>query len=77
MRLVIGEVLGLNRGLAEGDKRGRTITPTVCVAAHGKVVFLLNTVCAAARGKVVSLLNTSEPSVLLGGRKVALLTNGG
>ena len=40
---MIGEVLGLNGGLVEADTHGRTITLTVCEAAHGKLEFLLKT----------------------------------
>ena len=40
---MIGEVLGLNGGLAQVHPHGRTITLTVCEAAHGKLEFLLKT----------------------------------
>ena len=59
---MIGEVLGLNGGLAEADTRGRTITLTVCEAAHGKLEFLLK---------------TAGPNVPLGGNIEVLAGNGG
>ena len=77
MRLPIGEVLGLNEGLTEGDTRGRTSTLTVCEAAHGKLVFLLKTSELTSHGKLVTLGNMSEVKGPLGGYNVALLTNGG
>ena len=40
---MIGEVLGLNGGLAEADTRGRTIALTICEAARGTLEFLLKT----------------------------------
>ena len=58
----MGKVLGLNGGLAEVDTRGRTITLTVCEAAHGKLT---------------SWLKTPGLKVTLGGNKGALAANGG
>ena len=78
MRQPIGEVLGLNEGLTEGDTRGRTSTLTVCEAAHGKLVLLLKmSELTSHVTKLVTLGNMSEVTGPLGRNKVALLTNGG
>ena len=60
--MVIGEVLRLNEELAEEDTRGRTITLTVCEAAHGKLEFLFK---------------TAGPNVPPGGNMEVLAGNGG
>ena len=77
MRQPIGEVLGLNEGLTEGDTRGRTSTLTVCEAAEFKLVFLLKMSELTSHGKLVTLGKMSEVTGPLGRNKVALLTNGG
>ena len=67
MRLPIGEVLGLNEGLTEGDTLGRI----------SKLVFLWKMSELTLHGKLVTLGNMSEVTGPLGGNKVALLTIGG